>query len=70
MIELGEMFISVPKLWGAITAVATAFGVYYFFQKHEPDGPSGHAALTAMRPVCPASISTRYITWPLGWGRP
>ena len=33
MIELGEMFISVPKLWGAVTAVATAYAVYYFFQK-------------------------------------
>ena len=33
MIEIGEMFVSVPKLWGAITAVATAFAVYYFLQK-------------------------------------
>ncbi len=32
MIELGEIFISVPKLWGFCTAVITAFGVYYFFQ--------------------------------------
>ena len=33
MIELGDIFISVPKLWGAVTAVATAYAVYYFFQK-------------------------------------
>jgi branched-chain amino acid transport system permease protein len=33
MIELGEMFISVPKLFGFITALVTAFGVYWFFQK-------------------------------------
>lgn len=32
MIELGEIFISVPKLWGFITAIITAFSVYYFFQ--------------------------------------
>jgi len=32
MIELGEIFISVPKLWGFATAIITAFGVYYFFQ--------------------------------------
>lgn len=33
MIEIGEMFVSVPKLWGAITAVVTAFAVYWFLQK-------------------------------------
>ncbi len=33
MIELGDMFISVPKLWGFVTAIITALGVYYFFQK-------------------------------------
>jgi branched-chain amino acid transport system permease protein len=33
MLEFGEMFISVPKLWGFVTAIITAFGVYYFFQK-------------------------------------
>jgi len=33
MIEIGEIFISVPKLWGCITAFVTAFAVYYFFQK-------------------------------------
>lgn len=32
MIEIGEIFISVPKLWGFATAIITAFGVYYFFQ--------------------------------------
>lgn len=32
MIEMGEIFISVPKLWGFATAIITAFGVYYFFQ--------------------------------------
>ncbi len=66
MIELGEMFISVPKLWGAVTAVATAYAVYCFFRKHAQAVPSGHAALTAMRPVCPGSTSTRYTTWPSG----
>ncbi len=33
MLELGEMFISVPKLYGCITALITALGVYWFFQK-------------------------------------
>ena len=33
MIELGEMFISVPKLYGFAAAVITAFGVYWFFKK-------------------------------------
>ncbi len=33
MVELGPMLISVPKLWGFITAIVTAFSVYYFFQK-------------------------------------
>jgi branched-chain amino acid transport system permease protein len=33
MIELGEMFISVPKLFGFIAAMVTAFGIYWFFQK-------------------------------------
>jgi branched-chain amino acid transport system permease protein len=33
MIELGEMFISVPKLFGFAAALITAFGVYWFFQK-------------------------------------
>lgn len=33
MLELGEMFISVPKLYGCITAFITALGVYWFFQK-------------------------------------
>lgn len=33
MIEFGEMFISVPKLCGFVTALVTAFGVYWFFQK-------------------------------------
>lgn len=33
MIEMGEMFISVPKLFGFVAALATAFGVYWFFQK-------------------------------------
>jgi branched-chain amino acid transport system permease protein len=33
MIEMGEMFISVPKLFGFVTALVTAYGVYWFFQK-------------------------------------
>jgi branched-chain amino acid transport system permease protein len=33
MIELGDMLISVPKLYGFIAALATAYGVYWFFQK-------------------------------------
>ena len=33
MVELGPMLISVPKLWGFVTAIVTAFSVYYFFQK-------------------------------------
>jgi branched-chain amino acid transport system permease protein len=33
MIEMGEMFISVPKLYGFVTALVTAYGVYWFFQK-------------------------------------
>jgi branched-chain amino acid transport system permease protein len=33
MIELGDMLISVPKLWGFFAAVATALTVYGFLQK-------------------------------------
>lgn len=33
MIEFGEMLISVPKLWGFVTAIITAAAVYWFFQK-------------------------------------
>ena len=33
MVELGPMLISVPKLWGFVTAIVTAFSVYYFFRK-------------------------------------
>lgn len=33
MVELGPMLISVPKLWGFVTAIITAVSVYYFFQK-------------------------------------
>ncbi|MBW1649523.1 MAG: branched-chain amino acid ABC transporter permease [Deltaproteobacteria bacterium] len=33
MLEIGEIFISVPKLCGAITAVITALAIYLFFQK-------------------------------------
>ncbi|MGD9274371.1 MAG: branched-chain amino acid ABC transporter permease, partial [Desulfobacterales bacterium] len=33
MLEIGQMLISVPKLWGFVTAILTAFIVYLFFQK-------------------------------------
>jgi branched-chain amino acid transport system permease protein len=33
MIELGEMLVSVPKLWGFFAAFATALAVYAFLQK-------------------------------------
>ena len=33
MLEIGNMLISVPKLWGFVTAVITAIAVYWFFQK-------------------------------------
>ena len=33
MLEIGEMLISVPKLWGFVTAIVTAGAVYWFFQK-------------------------------------
>jgi branched-chain amino acid transport system permease protein len=33
MIELGEMFISVPKLFGFVAAIVTAVGVSWFFQR-------------------------------------
>lgn len=33
MLEVGEIFISVPKLYGCITALVTALGIYWFFQK-------------------------------------
>ena len=33
MLEIGDMLISVPKLWGFVTAVITAFAVYWFLQK-------------------------------------
>lgn len=33
MLEIGEMLVSVPKLWGFFTALATALLVYLFLQK-------------------------------------
>jgi len=33
MIEFGEMLISVPKLWGFVTAIITTAAVYWFLQK-------------------------------------
>ncbi len=33
MMEFGGMMLSVPKLWGCVTAVVTAAAVYWFFQK-------------------------------------
>ncbi len=33
MLELGDMLISVPKLWGFAAAIITAAAIYLFFQK-------------------------------------
>ena len=33
MMEFGGMMLSVPKLWGFVTAIVTAAAVYWFFQK-------------------------------------
>ncbi|MGD9016056.1 MAG: branched-chain amino acid ABC transporter permease [Desulfobacterales bacterium] len=33
MLEVGQMLISVPKLWGFVTALATALAIYVFMQK-------------------------------------
>jgi branched-chain amino acid transport system permease protein len=33
MLEFGDMMVSVPKLWGFFTALATALAVYVFLQK-------------------------------------
>jgi branched-chain amino acid transport system permease protein len=33
MLEIGDMLISVPKLWGFVTAMITAFAIYWFLQK-------------------------------------
>jgi branched-chain amino acid transport system permease protein len=33
MLDIWDMMISVPKLWGFVTAVITAIAVYWFFQK-------------------------------------
>ncbi len=33
MLEVGEMFISLPKLYGCIIAGITTMGIYWFFQK-------------------------------------
>ena len=33
MLEVGDMLISVPKLWGFFAAILTALAVYWFFQK-------------------------------------
>jgi len=46
MIEMGEMFISVPKLYGFIIAMITAAGVYWFSRKQRWAGQSGPQALT------------------------
>lgn len=33
MLEIGQMLVSVPKLWGFVTAILTASVIYLFFQK-------------------------------------
>jgi branched-chain amino acid transport system permease protein len=33
MIEIGDIMISVPKLWGFVAAMITAYAVYWFFEK-------------------------------------
>ncbi len=33
MVEIGDMLISEPKLWGFVAAVVTGFAVYWVFQK-------------------------------------
>jgi branched-chain amino acid transport system permease protein len=33
MLEIGGMLISMPKLWGFVTAILTAFAVYWFLQR-------------------------------------
>ncbi|MEW5722612.1 MAG: branched-chain amino acid ABC transporter permease [Thermodesulfobacteriota bacterium] len=33
MLEIGDMLVSVPKLWGFVTAVLTAAFIYWFLQK-------------------------------------
>ena len=33
MIEVGQMLVSVPKLWGFVTAMVTALALYLFLQK-------------------------------------
>ncbi len=33
MLELGEILVSVPKLWGFVTAILTAASIYWFLQK-------------------------------------
>lgn len=33
MLEIGDMLISVPKLWGFVAAILTALLIYLFFQK-------------------------------------
>jgi branched-chain amino acid transport system permease protein len=33
MLEIGDVLISVPKLWGFVTAVITASAIYWFLQK-------------------------------------
>lgn len=33
MLEIGDMLISVPKLWGFVTAIITASAIYWFLQR-------------------------------------
>lgn len=33
MLEIGDMMVSVPKLWGFVAAIITTTAVYWFFQK-------------------------------------
>jgi branched-chain amino acid transport system permease protein len=33
MMEIGPMLISIPKLWGFVTAILTALAIYWFLQK-------------------------------------
>ena len=51
MLEIGQMLISVPKLWGFVTALLTAAFIYLFFQKTRMGRAIRATSLDRKRPV-------------------
>ena len=70
MLEIGDMLISVPKVWGCLTAIVTAVGIYYFFNIPAWAGPSGPPAWIVTLQALWVSINTGFTISPLALARP